>query len=372
VEVGRRSMVPFMAMYSTICYKTAADELEASALESNADHAEAIATLREGSAAMLAMIQEYEAMDKKNWGRQDAWAFSTSKRYLPPSPAAAPAGGGDENPEKEAASKAPWALLDIAEAMVLRMRCVKWMQEGEATGLVDRLQGPLGEVSLNKQVRAQMCIAEIYRQHGHFPQALALVEEALLSVEELDEPGKKGGAIQMLKYQRAAIAFAKKDLMAAKAAVDALEAYTKSYPASHEVAFKVTMLKKQIGADFADVYTQTPVKNATTLTVEIPAANEAGEKLSEATGVEIEWDWVVEGYDVSFEAKFIPAAGGEAIGIMSVVQWTAEQGPCAATFTATEPGLVTLVWDNSHAWARNKSVQYRLLPAGLVTTLAAT
>ena len=128
--------------------------------------------------------------------------------------------------------------------MVLRMRCVQWMREDEAQGLILRLQARLGEVSLNKGIRAQMCIAEVYRQHGNYSPALGLIEEALLGLDELDEAGKKHGAVHMLLYQKAAIAFAKKDLLGAKAAVEALDTYCGKYSASHEVSFKVTMLKK--------------------------------------------------------------------------------------------------------------------------------
>ena len=50
-------MVPFMAMYSCICYQAAADEAQA---DNGGDENQAVRDLRNSSGSMLGMVRTYE------------------------------------------------------------------------------------------------------------------------------------------------------------------------------------------------------------------------------------------------------------------------------------------------------------------------
>ena len=60
-KVGRRSMVPYVAMQAATCFLTAAD----------AAAADTAGVLQAQAAAMLGLVARYHAADKGNWGRQD-------------------------------------------------------------------------------------------------------------------------------------------------------------------------------------------------------------------------------------------------------------------------------------------------------------
>ena len=61
MDVGRRSLVPFMAIYSALCYYTAGD--------------------RDGGDEMLAVVEKYKAMPKKNWEGRTSLHSARSKRF---------------------------------------------------------------------------------------------------------------------------------------------------------------------------------------------------------------------------------------------------------------------------------------------------
>jgi hypothetical protein len=61
VTVGRRSMVPFMAMYAIHASLVAGGKAN-----------------EERTVEMLLLVRKYRALPKKNWGRQDKWAFKVS------------------------------------------------------------------------------------------------------------------------------------------------------------------------------------------------------------------------------------------------------------------------------------------------------
>jgi len=327
VEVGRRSMVPFMAMYSGICFHAAADQVEGGLTEGDAE------ALRASAGTMVDMVGEYEAMDKKNWGRQDRWAFETRRRYT-----------------KEATS-APWPLLDIAEAMVLRMRCVRWMQAHQAEALLQQLREK-EDITLNKRVRTIMCMAEICRQQERAEECREYIKQGLALEPELPEAGKKHGALHMLQYLKAALA-AEDNPMEAQEVVRGLEEYSKQYPMSHEVMFKVTLLKKRIGADFLDVYKTCAVKNTTTVTAVVMQV-----------GAVVKWDWMLEAHDCSFRVVFTPSSG-EPLVIQELDRHPETDGPVTGQYTVETPGRIQLVWDNSHSWMRSKTVTYHLQPDDL-------
>eukprot|EP00656_Telonema_subtile_P041359 TRINITY_DN4648_c0_g1_i2.p1 TRINITY_DN4648_c0_g1~~TRINITY_DN4648_c0_g1_i2.p1 ORF type:complete len:432 (+),score=122.71 TRINITY_DN4648_c0_g1_i2:130-1425(+) len=83
IDVGRRSMVPFTALYSALAFLVAGEQHEAD--------------------SMLDLVAQYKALDKSNWARQDRWAFEMHAEYT---------AGAQRS-----------ALLDLAECMVMRCVC---------------------------------------------------------------------------------------------------------------------------------------------------------------------------------------------------------------------------------------------------------
>lgn len=172
LDVGRRSMVPYVAIQAATCFLAAAEELAEAAAEPAAETtAEATADtpsgLRASAVVMMELAGRSMLLEKENWGRQDVWAFRQFGTCVSPlefthgaravefhwtelstalmrllhrygasvgvtaqegcGKQAAEAHAKGQRAQVEKKSAKVWALLDIAESMVISMRCVRWM-----------------------------------------------------------------------------------------------------------------------------------------------------------------------------------------------------------------------------------------------------
>jgi hypothetical protein len=238
VRVGRRSMVPFMAMYA----------VQASLVASLVAGGEASQTR---AVEMLLLVRKYRALPKKNWGRQDKWAFKVyseggygrvigddcaddgaddavgdaagdpegkagegkeeakkvltgkakksprfRKRSKSKASKAEAEEEGDTTPDTAEgvetnlnfASLGIWPALDCIESMALRMRCTCWVPHATAEKLVEMLDSaprhrreaiPIPTVA--QQARVAMVRAQIlhHQPPNRWQEALDYCDEAI-------------------------------------------------------------------------------------------------------------------------------------------------------------------------------------------------
>jgi hypothetical protein len=223
VEAGRRSMVPFMGMYTALCFETALEHLAASDEAGSAGVAE---SLRTQAKEMWDLIAAHGAMDTSNWGKQDFVGFRMRAKYHIASDAAAPPKAGSSTvsdayaegaAEGAAAVKAssqppaewrPWALLDLAMAMISQMRCTRWIPDEQTDALLALLDAGAAQRGADQRCTVAALGAEV---SGFRPtpsrtrRALAYCETGLALQPSLSEQGRHSGAITMLLYVKATL-----------------------------------------------------------------------------------------------------------------------------------------------------------------------
>ena len=81
--------------------------------------------------------------------------------------------------------------------------------------------------------------------------------------------------------------------------------------------------------------------------------------LSVPTSTTVTWQFTVRAYDIKFTAKFTPQALSSAPKV--ITSTTAKEAQSVTgTFDVTEPGIVTLTWDNTYSFMRSKIVAYKV------------
>jgi len=95
IEIGRRSMVPFMSAYAMLCYLECKNEGKA--------------------LKCIEMLVKYKAMKKTDWGRQDNFGFVILERYK------------DYKLGSSNAAPDQWPFLDLLEVMIFQIRCTYWI-----------------------------------------------------------------------------------------------------------------------------------------------------------------------------------------------------------------------------------------------------
>jgi len=365
VRVGRRSLVPFMAMYSALCYHVVADEkarseLEQDELELDTGEQEEVAeddvsepemdaaTAAAHAEEMLGLVYKYKELPKTDWGRQDRWAFELYSEFDASQIEAAESYAGT--------LREPWPLLEITESMIYRMRCTRWMEDLQTARLLQMLQDEqdLRPADPDDGIRVCACFAQVLIERGQLDPSLEWCEKGLALQKELSEIGDKKNYVLMLHYQKAVVMFRRGLLLSSKHSISKLESTerTSSWIYNYTL-FKANILRKQIAAAEVKVEYQT---------IEIAAGNLHKERVRvEEPGGMVAWDWVCNKYDIQFSAMFRPDDDDFDIQIpANFERHSHEDGPCVGAFCAPCRGAFILTWNNGHSLLRSKTIISRV------------
>lgn len=414
VRVGRRSMVPFMAIYSALCYHVFAhvkhreevlqDEIDLAAEDgllddsdedanTDEDHLDAhdsdyiensdhddfdplsemdAATAAAHAEEMLCLVQNYRSMKKDNWGHQDDWAFAVYNEY--------DGSHADEVDAFAGTQRQPWPLLDLIESMIWRMRCTRWMEEETTAEMLSLLQTDESERTPHPddQIRVCACFAQVLLERGQAEPALVWCDRGLAFEDSLSPVGREAGYVFMLHYLRALNMYQRGQLLAARHSLGQVESAEKGKSwIYHYIMFKSNILKKMVAA------ASEKVEYAT---VAVPAGGIHSDTVQiTETGQLVAWEWMCLKFDVQFSAMFRPAEdcdsaststtddtghNGETEGTSGVViistieRHRDSDGPNVGFFVAPSRGEVLFEWDNRYSFMRSKSVEYRLSKLG--------
>eukprot|EP00947_MAST-08B_sp_MAST-8B-sp1_P000601 g601.t1 len=267
IDVGRRSMVPFMAMYATLSYKFAATMHDLESPERAANE--------EAARGMIDVVLRSRALNKKKWGRQDQWAFRMLAQFGGDGGGGG-GGGGDDMSDGSATGAGAGGRpsssgslsgrgrsnnglepmpprLELIEAMVNRMRCTRWMKPARIEALLNLLADEVATqrargypYTFDDQARAAMCRCDIYYHDGQLDAAMAACDEGLRLEPRLGPLGKKHGIMPMLHCLRGAMLVERGDLAGARAATRRIPNYGKKYWLHPPVMFKTSVMNKDI------------------------------------------------------------------------------------------------------------------------------
>uniref|UniRef100_A0A7S3UYN8 GOLD domain-containing protein n=1 Tax=Aplanochytrium stocchinoi TaxID=215587 RepID=A0A7S3UYN8_9STRA len=343
VRVGRRSMVPFMAMYSFLCYRVVQQRGEEAKTEMEMDSA----TAKSKADEMLSLIVDYKNMDKANWGRQDIYAFKMLALYK----------DIDEDDKDDDFESEPWPLLDLAENMVIRMRCTRWMNESQANRFLEMLQenaDSLGkEVSAHDLVRMYAIVSQMLLERKQPLKALEWCNKGLALEDEVSD----SGFLPLLLYLKAVIMLQQGQLLDAKHCVHLLdEKMTKKSWIHHYVLFKTTLLKKQL-----KMKERSDDHGYTTIKIGAGASHQHAVHLK--ANSRFRWEWSVTNHDIRFLCVFRPNGGGvqDLTVVKDIERWDKKSGPNIGTFDAHVAGEIVLEWDNTYSYLRSKDVLFRVI-----------
>ncbi|GBG30334.1 Tetratricopeptide repeat protein 39C [Hondaea fermentalgiana] len=317
------------------------------------------ATAAAHSEEMLCLVENYRAMKKDNWGRQDEWAFDVYKEYHETLEAETGAGESDAPLPRE-----PWPLLDIVESMIWRMRCTRWMEEANTVEMLALLQQDETErePDFDDQIRVCACFAQVLLERNQTEPALEWCDRGLALESSLSPQGREAGYALMLHYLRALNMYQRGQLLAARHSLNTVEAADKTNSwIYHYIMFKSNILKKLVAAAWEKVEYAT---------VSVPAGGAHSDVVRiTAPGQLVAWEWACLKFDVQFSAMFRPAEdedgaegeGAEGVMIFSTIERHSEEdGPHVGFFVAPRCGEVIFEWDNRFSFMRSKSIEYRL------------
>lgn len=398
VKVGRRSMVPYVAMQAATSFLAASEELlqagadtRAPPTQPEAEHtaeevaeaavaADTVESLRREAVAMLELVGKYLALDKDNWGRQDTWAFRQLGKYdiglRVKTPEAGPGGkaaheqhakGRIDRAEAEqrlcsggggTSCSTPWALLDLAESMVISLRCVRWMADEAAAGLSSKLQSRQIGWGPDEQARAALVCGELAAGRGGETgraECLAHCARGLALQPAVSPAAARQGIAPYLHYIVARELTQRGDFHSGRAAAaEAAHSNTAGLRLEKVVTFKLGVLTQMIDAAVAAAFT----------TLAIHARSTAVVALSVAAGVTASWEFTLEQLDVNFRVEWLPNEGEMVIVRPQQKMKAAAPTPTVrGEFVAPSDGVVRLVWDNTFSMLRGKTVLYRTTPA---------
>mmetsp|Transcript_24103 Transcript_24103/g.54954 ORF Transcript_24103/g.54954 Transcript_24103/m.54954 type:complete len:639 (+) Transcript_24103:80-1996(+) len=301
MQVERRAMVPFMACYAGLAAAAAGDA--------------------ERSEANFKIVQEYKEKPKKNWGRQDQYAFAVLA-------------------SRQEGTLCP--MLELAECMCLRSRVVNFMTPEQLKDLAGRVAEATIGGSPSQQVAAYYVRAECYEYAGDRDTAMQIATEGLALESTVTCDRAWEGGFDGLHWVAAKIHACRTEIPQATAHLD------KITRGSIVLSFRATQLKKHMGAQFEDLYRAVAVGAGATVIEDIP--------VKEARTVE--WDFMLEGYSVDFRVVWVKESGEETeVEAMSRREF--ENGPVAGSYDAPGPGTLRLIFDNSFSYFRGKSLNLR-------------
>jgi len=317
-KVGRRSLVPAMAVGAALNHHLAGqkDEVE----------------------EMVSLALEYrEKETAKKWDPPDLYAFRLADWCR----------AGTWDPE-----------LELFQLMTVRQRSTLFMSPADVEVLLSRLQS-MGETDGASADRRCQCLflqAEIHRQMQNFDQGLTVCAEGLALESKLSEENRKYGWIQYMHYVSAACHFFSGNLKDAKDSLRKLDACSKSHELYFPLLFKTTQLNRRLGVEIKDTYLEISVSNRSKLTLEaaVPADVEA-----------VDWDFTLEEFSIGFNATFV-AKDGTSTMLQNIEKYDSSGGPVTGRFEPTSAGKLLLTFDNSFSILRGKTLLVRVQPDYLV------
>lgn len=348
VKVGRRSMVPFMAMYAALCYLVVADQKgrqelvddDISVVEDDDQHEMDAAAAAAHAEEMLALVRKYEALDKKNWGRQDQWAFKVAHSY-------------DMHSLLNDCQVPAWPLLDLVDSMILRMRCTRWMDDTQAADLLELMKSEHGERVDNVDEEIRLCayFSEILLEREQHQAALEWCDKGLLLKDDISSRGAKEGFAPLLLYLKALNMYQRGHHLTANYCLKTLESFGKDYWIYNYVVFKSSILKKQVATAMEEGYFENAV---------IPAGESKKLVFEVSTqGTAVDWDWTCMNHDISYSV-FFRDIDGETSLVQSGQRRDSSEGPLAGFYLTPDGGHMIFEFDNKYSMWRSKDIVYRI------------
>ena len=323
-EVGRRSMVPFMAIYAALCYYTAGE--------------------MESGDEMLAVVEEYKAMKKKNWGRQDQFAFRTLASYQ----------------EDEGGKSPSRSFLLLCASMCFRMRLTMWLNADGLNTLLEKIK-ECGRVVADEnddddEVSSAALVAmlsllrsDIYIAGKRYDDAIAACEEAIaVEADALKHPKTKTeGVVPLIVYQKAYALYLQKDVLGSKHVLTKMSSYG-SHELQKALKFKCTQLKRSIGVEITAGYEKLSVGARKDEKVAFQVTNEMCKT--------VQWEFSVEAHSIGYCVEF----NGEVVAASERVE--ASTGVVTGEHNVSCDGEFSITFINSFSWMRGKTVRYRVSP----------
>lgn len=196
--------------------------------------------------------------------------------------------------------------------------------------------------------------AEAMRQSEDWEEVLRIAEEGLALEAQVSSSGRRTGALLFLCLNKAFAHLGKGDLIATKTALSDLRSMKDDARLFRkQVSFRTTHLERVVGMEWEDAYTElsVPARAMSRLVVTLPEE------------VAVGWDWVLSEHTINFTAVFRDV-DGNASTLSAVAEHPAGDA-CTGRFDVLGPGMLELMFDNSHSLLRSKTVQYRVEPKGL-------
>jgi len=355
-SVGRRALCPSLSLNSHLCY--------------------ARAGCPERAAEMLALCRSYRE-EKKKWSpldrvslRQADAAYREAQRGEPTSTTECAQGSEPEEDGAEVEEESgSYQVGDLkwrpALLLYLKISCVyrgvNFMKPEAAKEFLRMVEEEAkSQQDADGQCMAFCIQAEAMRQSENWEEALRLAGEGTALEAELTDAGMKSGC---LHFCHLVLAYSQYALGRPSLAQEALKKLSSLTVSDHffqkQVEFKATHLRFLVGAEFEESYREITVaaRSKSRLVVEIPA------------GTSVQWDFIVSGFTIDFEAIFTPAASKEGESpqeLQQVQQHQAQDGPFEGSAGPLAEGRLELVFSNVFSMLRGKTVHCRVQPSGLV------
>eukprot|EP00933_Yihiella_yeosuensis_P011840 TRINITY_DN11962_c1_g1_i1.p1 TRINITY_DN11962_c1_g1~~TRINITY_DN11962_c1_g1_i1.p1 ORF type:complete len:719 (-),score=185.59 TRINITY_DN11962_c1_g1_i1:397-2553(-) len=369
-SVGRRAFCPSLSLNAHLCYQRAGNN--------------------EKAVKMLHLARSYRK-EKKKWSpldkvslRQADLAFreaglseaeassspSNDSSVGSESPAATDssfdgeAEVGDDEIDGSVADEKWRPNLILYLKMCLVYRGVNFMTEDGAEVFMKMVQEETEKQDDPDGKCIGLCIqAEAMRQTENWSEALRLAAEGAALAPDLTADGIKSGT---LHFCYLVLAYAKYQSGKPAEAKEALTKIDQIGASDHffqkQVEFKATHLKRLVGVEFEESYKEiaVPARGKMRLVADVPE----GTKL-------VEWDFVLTDFTIDYEVNFSPAKEGSkaAKQLQKAEQYQASAGPVTGHAKSLGPGRLELVFSNSFSMLRGKTIECRLQPSSLKTTI---
>jgi hypothetical protein len=345
---NRRAMVPYLSLLAAYC------EWQTS------NYA--------GVQELLEQVKEYSEKPKKDWGRQDKYAFKVAGKF-------------------GAISEGSWVPAKVAfslaffETITFRLRCPDYMPDAERmrfVELVEQTVAPLDRGSFPEQegeasvfadytIRAHCIAAAVLLQGKRYEDCAKKCEAGFAFKDHLTTEGQAVGSVPWLWYLTAQVHESKGEIARAEGALKEVEKFGKDYEFYPMLSFKVAMVEKRLGLTAAEVYSEVCVASG--------KAEELRFIVDPKYNPIVTWDFSVADYTIDFRARFEPPSG-EPVEVAVAMQHAAESPAYEGRFIPEEHGIVekgilVLTFDNSFSYWRSKTVRWRLDGAVLESEQAA-
>ena len=208
-------LAPYTACLAMLCYLQI--EVEGEEDDKPLNMAEEVESYK-----MKKQLAEYK------WGKEDLLSFKIYDRYF-------------EHGEQLAASvPGVWALLDLAELMVIYLRITGWMSTKRLQEMVGTLQEEMkeretkDELAKDDLARYSLVMTEMYLQLGKYGDALTVYQRGLMLEAELSKTkpgaifGKSFGIMPYL-HMLAARTYFQRESFGAEKALQSIKPYGSKY-----------------------------------------------------------------------------------------------------------------------------------------------